>query len=551
MTNIYTRLFGDRRIPQDRPIDRRQVPNSAGGWSYAVDDWTRLDRFLILGSEGGSYYASERALTIENAAGVRARIDEDGRRLVRRVVEISDSGRAPKAEPAILALAMASKLGDPATRAAARAALPKVCRTGTQLFRYVSFVDALGGWGRGTRRAVADWYTTMAPDRLAYQAIKYQRRDGWSHRDVLRLAHARADDAARRGLLRWIARGELATGDELGSDAGRLVHAFEAVQRATGVDEVAALVRAHRLPREAVPTGWLTEGRVWEALLEDMPLGATIRNLATMTRVGLLTSGSEATARIADRITDSDALRCARIHPIQVLSALMTYRGGQGVRGRGRWAPVGRIVDALDAAFHLAFRHVPSTGRRWLLALDASASMTWNTVAGVPGLTPRQASAALAMVTAAVEPRHEIVAFTSGGWTAGARRHGVAAGIGPVDLTPRLRLDTVVDRIGKLDPGGTDCALPMRYAQAKKLDVDVFVVLTDNETWAGDVHPCRALADYRAARGVDAKLVVVGMVSNGFTIADPEDAGMLDVVGFDAHCPALIADFAGGRAVEA
>ena len=36
------------------------------------------------------------------------------------------------------------------------------------------------------------------------------------------------------------------------------------------------------------------------------------------------------------------------------------------------------------------------------------------------------------------------------------------------------------------------------------------------------------------------------MVSNGFTIADPADAGMLDVVGFDMATPRLIADFARG-----
>lgn len=42
-------------------------------------------------------------------------------------------------------------------------------------------------------------------------------------------------------------------------------------------------------------------------------------------------------------------------------------------------------------------------------------------------------------------------------------------------------------------------------------------------------------------------MVVVGMTSNGFSIADPNDAGMLDVVGFDSAAPALIADFSAGR----
>jgi 60 kDa SS-A/Ro ribonucleoprotein len=67
--------------------------------------------------------------------------------------------------------------------------------------------------------------------------------------------------------------------------------------------------------------------------------------------------------------------------------------------------------------------------------------------------------------------------------------------------------------------------------------------LTDNETWAGAVHPVQALRQYRERTGIAAKLVVVGMVSNGFSIAEPNDAGMLDVVGFDAAAPAVIADF--------
>ena len=84
----------------------------------------------------------------------------------------------------------------------------------------------------------------------------------------------------------------------------------------------------------------------------------------------------------------------------------------------------------------------------------------------------------------------------------------------------------------------------MLYAQALEREVDTFVVYTDAETWVGDVHPVQALRDYRRASGIDARLVVVGMASNGFSIADPADAGMLDVVGFDAATPQILAEFA-------
>ena len=157
--HVSTRL---RRLitPQDEPIPgTTQLPNSAGGYAWAIDKWARLDRFLILGTEGGTYYIAEREITKENASAVRECIAEDGARVVRRVVEISASGRAPKNDPALFVLAMAAGLGDDATRAAALAALPDVARTGTHLFHWLQFVKAFRGWGRGVRNAVARWYT--------------------------------------------------------------------------------------------------------------------------------------------------------------------------------------------------------------------------------------------------------------------------------------------------------------------------------------------------------------------------------------------------------
>jgi 60 kDa SS-A/Ro ribonucleoprotein len=207
-------------------------------------------------------------------------------------------------------------------------------------------------------------------------------------------------------------------------------------------------------------------------------------------------------------------------------------------------------VDALDAAFYTAFGNVEPAGTRLLLALDVSGSMTYGEIAGVPNLTPRDASAALALVTAATERRYEIVGFFAG--RNGFRKRGRPVhggwvdGLTPLSISPRQRLDDAVKTVSDLPFGGTDCALPMLYAQACEREFDTFVILTDSETWAGDVHPAQALRDYRRASGIDARLVVVGMVSNGFSIADPADPEMLDVVGFDTATPQLVSDFARG-----
>ncbi|MCK6544301.1 TROVE domain-containing protein [Myxococcota bacterium] len=537
------KYFNLVKTPQSQKIPgTAQIANSAGGFSFAVDAWARLDRFLVLGSEGGSYYATERALTIENAEAVADCIAKDGVRVVRRIVEISDAGRAPKNDPAIFALAMCAKLGDPATRKAALDAVPKVCRIGTHLFHFARDVQAFGGWGRGTRRAIASWYVDAPVEKLALQVVKYQSRDGWAHRDLLRLAHPKTYDVAKNALFGWIVKGELGAAGDV--DALALVRAFQRAKVTTDKAELITLITQHGLPREAVPTQWLDDADVWAALLADMPMTAMIRNLATMTRVGLVTHLGAATKTVVDRLRDRTALRKARVHPIQVLSALMTYQAGHGAKGKHTWTPVSQVVDALDAAFYASFANVVPTNKRWMLALDVSGSMAGGEVAGVPGLTPRVASAAMALVTAATEPNHVFTAFTSAGWASKRSQTPYGGGISKLDLSPRMRLDDVLRATNGLPFGGTDCALPMLYAKEKKLDVDVFVVLTDSETWAGGVHPVQALREYREARGIAAKLIVVGMVANAFTIADPNDAGMLDVVGFDTNVPSIMADFA-------
>ncbi|MEJ2229061.1 MAG: TROVE domain-containing protein [Alphaproteobacteria bacterium] len=528
----YWKYFSLRATPQSQPI-QGTVKNSAGGYAFPVDDWTRLDRFLILGSEGGSYYATARKLTIENAESVIRCLQADGQRTVARIVEVSEAGRAPKNDPAIFALALAASASEDATRSAAMTAIPKVCRTGTHLFQFVEAVEAHRGWGRALRRGVAGWYTARSVEHLALQVVKYRQRGGWSHRDILRLAHPLTDEMTRRAVFDWVCRG---TGNEA---LPPLVHAFEAAAKAETAEAIAGLIAEHNLPREAIPTEWLNEPRVWEALLARMPMTALVRNLGKLSAVGVLKPLGEHVAQVTSALGDVERIRKARVHPLALLLALKTYAQGHGDKGALTWTPVPQVIDALNAAFYTAFANVEATGRRILLALDVSGSMALGRIAGT-SLTPREASAAMALMTAATEEHTHIVGFTS----KSSGRYEPA--LAPLAITPSMRLDQAVSAVSSLPFGGTDCALPMLYALEKGISADAFVVYTDSETWAGKIHPVQALRQYREKTGIAAKLVVVGMVSNGFSIAAPTDAGMLDVVGFDAAAPAVIADFIRG-----
>ena len=505
-----------------------QVQNNAGGFSFTISDWDRLDRFIVLGAEGGGYYVGEKTLTKDNAKNIERLIKTDGLKVVARVVEISDAGRAPKNDPALFVLALCSACGVPNVVKAAMAALPKVARTGTHLFTFASYADALRGWGKSLKNGVAAWYTDMPVDKLAYQVVKYQQRNGWSHRDLLRLSHPKTSDAQRAKLLGWVAKSDKYPKQDVQLPA--IVNAFLAVHEAKDVNFTIKAIGEFGLTHEMLPTEHLKSPAVWEALLDKMGTTAMIRSLGRMAAIGLLSDLSDSAKLIISKLDDAEQVKRSRVHPIQLLSALKVYGQGHGERGNLSWNVNQRIVDALDGAFYSSFGFIPSTGQNYFIGIDCSGSMFGARVNGIPGLTAADVSAVMAMATIKKEPNF---------WVGGFNTQ-----MSELKLNANMRLDAVLRVMSAFSWGGTDCALPMITADKMGIkNVDKFLVFTDNETWAGRVQPVQALKRYREKYNQPSKLIVAGTSATEFTIADPNDSGMLDLVGFDSACPQLIAEF--------
>lgn len=505
-----------------------QKRNNAGGFTFKVSDFDRLDRFLILGSEGGTYYVGERKLTRENAKNIERLIKNEGVKVVDRIVEISEAGRAPKNDPALFVLALCAASGVPEVVKAAFAALPKVARTGTHLFTFAQNADALRGWGKSLKNGVAAWYTNMPVEKLAYQVVKYQQRNGWSHRDVLRLAHPKTDEADRARLFNWITKSNKYPAQE--AALPNLVTSFMQVHEANDVAVSVKAIQDFGLTHEMLPTNQLKDTRIWEALLPKMGTTALVRSLGRMGAIGMMSNLSDTAKTVIGKLSDTEAVKKSRIHPIQLLSALKVYSQGRGERGDLTWNVNQRVVDALNDAFYASFDFVPSTGQNYLLGIDCSGSMFGARVQGIPGLDAATVSAVMAMVTMKRESNYWIGGFN----------HVMSE----IAINPNMRLDEVMKVMQRFSWGTTDCALPMITADRLNMtNVDKFVVYTDNETYAGNVQPVMALNRYREKYNVQSKLIVCGTSASQFTIADPNDAGMLDLVGFDSACPQLIAEF--------
>lgn len=536
----YSKHVNQKATAQTEPAAGATHANNAGGFGFKLDCWAHLHRFLILGAEGGTYYVGEHKLIRDNAKNVEACIKEDGVRTVMEIDAVSTSGRAPKNDPAIFALAMAAAFGDEATKKVAYAAIPQVCRIGTHLFHFCQAVQDLRGWSRGLRKGVAKFYTGRDAEQLAFQLVKYRQRDGWTHKDVVRLAHPAMAKGVKNDLIKWtigkadkVARSPLVKAFlEAQALEPSLSEAAPAKDRTAARRTLVELVTKHGLPWEALPTQALNVPDVWEAMLPTVGVQALVRNLGRLASIGLTKSKLDPhTKLVASRLTNLETLRKQRVHPLFLLNALKTYGNGKGDKGTLTWTPVAGIKEALEDAFYLAFDAVEPTGKNWLLGLDVSGSMSGGQVGGM-NIAPYEATATMAMVTARVERSTEIYGFTNRFQDLG--------------ITAKDTLETALKKVQKSDFGTTDCAMPMVWALKNKLKVDAFAVYTDNETYAGDIHPFQALKQYRAALNPEAKLIVVGLTATDVSIADPSDAGMLDVAGFDAAAPAMMADFVRG-----
>ncbi|SDH67247.1 SS-A/Ro ribonucleoprotein [Sinosporangium album] len=540
--------------PQTQLIPGRadQVRNAADGYVFAKDTWQRVEDFILLGTSGGTYYVGEDKLTADNADVLFQAITEDGPRVVALIHDVSTARppRAPKPRPALFALAACFAKGTPETRQAVKEVFTAIVRTTDHLAMFFGYYKNLGGKpssrgmaprvGRSLRTALGSWFLQGTPDDVAYRACKAAQRktpqgEAFSLRDVLRIAHPAADDVQRRVLFGWIAGN---VSDDEARDELVAVDRFLTAKAVTTVKEAVRVVTEERVPWEFLPDAMLKEPAVWDALVDTVGMTALIRNLARMTRIGTLKPLGDATRRAVARLTDANALIKARIHPMDAWLALRVYGSGRSQPNpradANTWRPVPAILDALEGTYELAFGSVEPSGRRLLVAVDSSGSMSWNqVVSGGSAIgTPYEVGCAMAVMLARIE-------------RGGVHVIDVDTSVHTSKVTARTNLREIAswDSSG----GGTDLSLPFTYALAHHtVTVDGFVVFTDNETWAGRAHPSQALARYRSLVNPDARVVVASMAATGHTIADPRDVGVLNVADVDASLPQVVAGFIRG-----
>jgi len=260
----------------------------------------------------------------------------------------------------------------------------------------------------------------------------------------------------------------------------------------------------------------------------SMPPHAMLRNLGNMAKAGLLMPYSDSASLVLSRLSDNAALKKGRVHPLHLLIAQRVYGYGHGLLGGGQWKVNQLLVQALESAFYDSFTYAEPSGKRILLALDVSGSMSIR-FAKYP-IRLCEATAVLAMAAIRQESEALIYGFADTLRELGINRNDT------LEAAARKALDQ--------NWGRTDCAQPAVWAARNMIPLDLIGVLTDNKSWTGEEHVTTALQKLRAAVNRPVRQIVVGMTATDVSVADPQDPLQLDVAGFSPELPQVLSQFA-------
>ena len=606
-TILYALLISNMKNTaiQTKPIkDKEHLmhENKAGGYTFTISDTEYIMRCLILGTTNNSYYSSARELSQECITFLTKLItDGKGILIVDTIEKVYESGRAPKQDLTLMALAIASSCDDLNTRKKAYKIVSKL-RTLSHVYTWKGYHKSAintKGMGKLARSALCKLFKNLSPIQLAYQVTKYPHRktplEDWSFVDLIRCIHLRGDQLCPevQYILKYMIKGKneaskfIDNNPEIkDSQVVKYICAVNYVKELTDYNgdnkcednrvELIKTIYEFNLPREVLPTWAFNYADVWKALLLNreqtkitMPMTALIRNLGIMTNKGVF-EDALVTSIVTEHLKNEIIIKNTRLHPVNILIALFTYKMGHGEKGKLTWSPHTKIIEALDNAFYKSFKYVEPTGKRIMHCIDCSGSMTIP-IPCLQQITSHQAASVLALTLCKIEKNayQEFVGFTDprnknyqtyqtyDNNHSNYSNYSKNSAFIKLDIKPNMNLEEVCKITQLSDFGTTDCSLPIEVAidkfkksQGKNGIYDVFIVYTDNETYAGIRHPSEALKEYRKLTGIMAKMVVIACTPTASSIADPTDGGMLDVIGFDINAPEIIMNFIRDKSLD-
>ena len=479
--------------------------NLAGGKAYSLADKEALAQLVMTGCLGSTFYASDEyqlKTILEIAGRCEARFVGQCALVGRKKGKIKDA-------PALLLAHLAAR----GELEVLKKVFPDVIDNARMVRTFVQIVRS-GQTGRksmgsAVRNLVRDWINRQHPEALFRSSVGNDPSMG----DVVKMVHPRPRSPEAGTVFRWMLGKEFSL-----EEAPSSLRLFERWKKEGGkVPE--------GVPHEMLTNRELTKDQ-WTDLVKSQGWQFVRMNLNTFTRHNLWSPTFN--KYVADRLRDPDSIAKARVLPYQLLTAF-AYADDD--------VPL-VVKDAMQDAIEIATQNTPDLGDA-LIMLDVSLSMGQPVTGGRGSATSKVTCGQTAALFSACALRT----------SSGSRVIPFDTGVHSVKINPRDSIMTIAAQL-QINGGGTDCSCALAHANAKGLNANLVVYLSDNESWAdpSNVRTTAVIDQWNRfkKRNLKAKLVCVDMAPNVTTQA-PNSDDIMNIGGFSDSVWEMVARFAEGK----
>lgn len=511
---LFKSTAGSVNVPEANTV------NAAGGKAYKSSDKQALAQFAATGMFANTFYTTadeQLKVTIELANKV------DAEYLAQVAIYSREKGFM-KDMPAVLLAVLASR-GDEGV-SLLKKVFNRVIDNGRMLRNFVqvirSGVAGRKSLGNAPKKLVQKWIADRADKKLFGDSVGNDP----SLADLIKMVHPKASDTKRAALYGYICgksvvkkkkdlvfRTASAGGKEfkvresvLFSDLPECVQEFENYKS----DKTGTIPD---VPFQMLTALNLSE-KEWSTIAMNAPWHMARMNINTFARHGVLKNNNVVT-KLASTLSDADTVRRVKVFPYQLL---MAYKAIEHTD-----VPI-QIKEALQDALDVSVENVPAFAGDVHVGVDTSGSMSWSATGDRGSATSVckcvDVASLIASMILRTNKRATLYPFDT-------RLHAS-------NLNPRDSVLTNATKLSEFGGGGTDCSVPLKEINAKKKNVDVYVCVSDNESWVDDGYRGTNVAHEWAIvrkRCPKAKMVNINLQhSDSVQILD--DKGIINIGGF-------------------
>jgi 60 kDa SS-A/Ro ribonucleoprotein len=454
-------------------LPKADTRNQAGGLAYKMSDKEALSQLAVTGCLSNTFYASAES-QLKETLDLAFKVEPEF--LAKTAIYARNEGLM-KDMPALLATVLAVR-----DSALFEKVAPQIIDNGRMIRNLVQMIRSsqIGdtkNLPRPVRRFITNWIVNRKYDRLFSESVG----NNPSMADVIKMVHPKPKTTEQAAFFGYLLDRKYEQ-----NDLPEIVKQYELFKQ--GKTQTVPAVEFRMLDSLGLTTAQ------WSKVALNMGWQALRMNLNTLNRHGVFNDRSVVT-KVADRLRDEKEIRRSRVMPYQLLTAYLNTKDNLP----------SRLSLALQDAMEIAVDNVLVLDGDVVVCPDVSGSMGSSVTGHAAGRNASKARCidVAALVTAAVlrkNPEAQLVPYA----------HTLYP---KFKLNPRDSIMTNAEKLIRLNGGGTNSSLPLKFLNENKMKADVVLYVSDNQSWldsGGWGYDTASTAEWKTFKGRNkgAKLIL-------------------------------------------